>query len=83
MMSDEEFRDSIGAATDAAAIAETVGKEYSFSREDLLKVISELTGKKVEMSELKQMVLEVYEEEINTTGKGSTEAVSAWLDSLA
>lgn len=83
MMSDEDFRNAIGAATDKAAISEAVGKEYSFSREDLLKVIGELTGNKIEMSDLKKMVLEVYEEEINTTGKGSTEAVSAWLDSLS
>ncbi len=83
MMSDEDFRNVLGSATCACTIAETVKKEYDFSREDLLKVISELTGKKVAMEELKAMVCEVYEEEINTEGKGSSEAVAAWLDSLS
>ncbi len=83
MMSDDSFRDSLGSVTSADAITEIVNREYAFSREDLLKVISELTGKKVAMEELKAMVCEVYEEEISADGKGSTDAVAAWLDSLS
>lgn len=83
MMSDEDFRNGLGAATSADTIADTVRKEYDFSKEDLLKVISELSGQKVAMEELKTMVCEVYEEEIKAEGQGSTEAVAAWLDSLA
>lgn len=83
LMSDDEFRDALGCATDAAAIAEIVKKEYDFSKEDLLKVIAELMGKKIAMEDLKALVCEAYDEEINTEGKGSSEAVAAWLDTLA
>lgn len=84
MMSDEDFRNGLGCATDAAAIAAVVKQEkYDFSKEDLLKVVGELMGKKIAMSDFKKMICDVYEEEINTDGKGSTEAVAAWLDSLA
>ncbi len=83
MMSDEDFRNVIGSAGTADEIAAIVKKEYDFNKEDLLRVISELTGNKVAMEDLKAMVCEVYEEEINTEGKGSTEAVAGWLDSLS
>ena len=83
MMSDDEFRDNLGNAGDAACIEKTVTDGgYDFTKSDLLHVISEMTGKKIDMDGLRKMVLEVYEEEISSEGKGSTQAVAAWLDSL-
>ena len=83
MMSDEDFRNAVGAAGDAAGITAVIGGEYAFTREEFLKGVSEMAGKKVPMEELKAMICEVYEEEIKVDGKGSADAVSAWLDSLA
>ncbi len=82
LMSDDEFREAIGAADNLEEIKKLVDAEYQFSKDDLLKVVSEFSGQKVEMSGLKKLVLEAYEEEIKTEGKGSTEAVAAWLDTL-
>lgn len=83
MMSDDSFRDSLGSAASAECIAEILKKEeYSFSKNDLLKVISELIGKELKPEDLTQMVCEVYEEEINADGKGSADAVAEWLTTL-
>ena len=47
LMADDEFRDSLGKAASPEAIAEIMKKEnYDFSQHDLLKIVSELTGKK-------------------------------------
>ena len=84
MMSDDAFRDSLGSASSAECIAEILKKEdYDFSKNELLKVISELIGKELKPEDLTKMVCEVYEEEINTDGKGSAEAVAEWLNTLA
>lgn len=83
MMSDDAFRDKLGSAKNVSDIADAVKEGgYDFTRHDLLNIISELTGQKIEMDGLKKMVCEVYEEEISSEGSGSTEAVAAWLDSL-
>jgi len=77
MMSDEDFRNELGKAQDAAAISAIISKEYSFTREEFLKGIAEIAGKKVPMEELKQMI---YEEDI--LPESSAKAVGDWLDAL-
>lgn len=82
LMSDDEFRDAIGRAASAGEIADLVAaNNYTFTKHDLLKTVSELAGKKIDMEHLSAMICEVYEEEIKTEG-GSAEAVAEWLASL-
>ena len=83
LMSDDEFRDAIGRAASAKEIADLVAaNNYTFNKHDLLKVVSELSGKQVDMEHLSAMICEVYEEEIKSGDSGSTEAVAEWLASL-
>lgn len=84
LMSDDEFRDAVGAASTSDMIAQLVSDSgYSFTQHDLLKVVSELASKKIEQEELVAMICEVYEEEIKgENGTGSVEAVADWLRSL-
>jgi len=85
MMSDDEFRNQIGSAPTAQAIADIVkGGKYDFTQSELRKVIGELLGKKIDPDQLTAMVCEVYESEIKAKGgTGSAEAVASWLASLA
>ena len=83
LMSDDEFRDAIGRAASAKEIADLVAaNNYTFTKHDLLKTVSELAGKKIDMEHLSAMICEVYEEEIKSGDSGSTEAVAEWLASL-
>ena len=82
LMADDDFRNAIGSASSAQEIADIVAKNnYSFTKHDLLKTVSELAGKKIDMEHLSAMICEVYEEEIKTEG-GSADAVADWLASL-
>lgn len=85
LMSDDQFRDLIGAATNSVEIAKIVADHgYSFSQHDLLKTVSELAGKKIEQEKLIEMICEVYEEEIKCAGSnGSSQAVAEWIKGLA
>ncbi len=84
MMSDDEFRDSLGKAASAAAIDEILKKEsYDFSKFDLLKVVGELTGKKIEPQELEKMVCGFYAEEVaGSSDQKAFETVTAWFAGL-
>ena len=83
LMSDDEFRDAIGRASSAKEIADLVAaNNYTFTKHDLLKVVSELAGKQIDMEHLSAMICEVYEEEIKSADGGSTDAVAGWLASL-
>ena len=84
MMSDDSFREAIGSASSAEEIRKLVENEkYSFGKADLLKVVSSLMNKEIHEEQLSAMVCEVYEEEIQSEGKGSVEAVAEWLSTLA
>ncbi len=85
MMSDDEFRNGIGAAPTAGDIAAIVKNEkYDFSKDDLRKVVGDIMGRKIEPEELTAMVCEVYESEIKAQGgTGSAQAVAGWLAELA
>ena len=61
MMSDDEFRDSLGKAESAETIRDIIKKDqYDFNKHDLLKIVSELTGKKLEAEQLEDMVCGIY-----------------------
>ena len=83
LMADDDFRNAIGSASSAQEIADIVAKNnYTFTRHDLLKTVSKLAGKDIDMEHLSAMICEVYEEEIKSADGGSTEAVAGWLASL-
>lgn len=83
MMSDDEFRDSLGQAESAAGIREIITNAgFSFSKFDLLKIVGELTGKKVEADELEAMVCGFYEEEVAAGNPKAKENISEWFRSL-
>jgi len=84
MMSDDEFRGSLGKAGSAEAISEIMKKEkYDFNQHDLLKIVGELTGKKIAPEELEGMVCEFYAEEVAATGDSSAlETVKVWFRSI-
>lgn len=83
LMSDDEFRDSLGQAESAAGIREIIaGTGLSFSKFDLLKIVGELTGKKIEADELEAMVCGFYEEEVAAENPKAVENVTEWFRSL-
>ena len=83
MMSDDEFRDSLGQAESAEAINGIMADAgFSFSKFDLLKIVGELTGKKIEADELEQMVCGFYEEEVAAGNPKALETVTAWFRAL-
>ncbi len=84
MMSDDEFRDSLTKVQSAADITAIVSREYDFSKHDLLKIVCELTGKKIAEDELEKMVCGFYEEELAAASgnKDAVKHVSEWFKSL-
>ena len=83
MMSDDEFRDSLGQADSAAGIRDIISAGgFDFNKGDLLRIVGELTGKKVEADELEQMVCGFYEEEVAVGNPKAVETISEWFRSL-
>ena len=83
LMADDEFRDSLGKAVSPEAIAEIMKKEnYDFSQHDLLKIVSELTGKKMSAEELEKEVVGFYRDEVAADNPAAVENVTAWFRSL-
>lgn len=84
MMSDEDFRSAIGNAASAEAISDLMKAEnYDFTQDELLRVIGELMGNSLTLSELKELLKEVYEDQVAEQGEAYTANLCAWLDSLA
>ena len=83
LMADDEYRDSLGKAASPEAIAEIMKKEnYDFSQHDLLKIVSELTGKKMSAEELEKEVVGFYRDEVAADNPAAVENVTAWFRSL-
>ena len=83
LTADDEFRDSLGKAASPEAIAEIMKKEnYDFSQHDLLKIVSELTGKKMSAEELEKEVVGFYRDEVAADNPAAVENVTAWFRSL-
>ena len=84
MMSDEDFRNAIGSAASVEAISELMKAEnYDFTLEELLRVIGELMGDSLTLNELKELLKEVYEEQVAEKGEAYTKNLCGWLDTLA
>ena len=83
MMSDDEFRDSLGQAASADGIRGIIADAgFSFSKFDLLKIVGELTGKKIEADELEKMVCDFYQEEVAAENPQAVANVTEWFRSL-
>lgn len=82
MMSDDEFRNGLGASKSIDSINSVLKEEgYSFSKAELGKVISEFVGRKLDDEELIEMVCEFYSESIMPGDNSSFNAdvIKQWL----
>lgn len=83
LMADEEFQDSLGKAESVDAIKEIIKKDnYDFTQHDLLKIVSELTGKKMTAEELEHEVVGFYRDEVATGNPKAVENVTGWFRSI-
>ena len=74
LMSDEEFRGKLAKVKSAAEIDALVA-EYSFSKEELAKIVGEFMGHKLAEGELEKLIGEAFEGQ-----ETSPEAVSVITD---
>lgn len=77
LMSDEEFRGSLARVSAEADINSLVA-EYSFTKEELEKIVGEFMGHKLAAGELENLIGEAFEG--METGAGSVAVISAWLN---
>lgn len=77
LMSDEEFRGKLAKVTSVAEI-ETLVAEYSFSKEELEKIVGEFMGHKLAEGELEKLVGEAFEG--METGADSVNVIAGWLN---
>ena len=83
LMADEEFQASLGKAESVDAIKEIIKKDnYDFTQHDLLKIVSELTGKKKTAEELEHEVVGFYRDEVATGNPKAVENVTGWFRSI-
>ena len=83
LMADEEFQASLGKAESVDAIKEIIKKDnYDFTQHDLLKIVSELTGKKMTAEELEHEVVGFYRDEVATGNPKAVENVTGWFRSI-
>ena len=76
LMSDEEFRGKLAKVTAAAEI-ETLVADYSFSKEELEKIVGEFMGHKLAEGELEKLIGEAFEG--METGADSVAVIAGWL----
>ena len=76
LMSDEEFRGKL-AKVSAEAEIETMVAEYSFTKEELEKIVGEFMGHKLAPGELEKLVGEAFDG--METGADSVKVISGWL----
>lgn len=83
LMADEEFQASLGKTESVDAIKEIIKKDnYDFTQHDLLKIVSELTGKKMTAEELEHEVVGFYRDEVATGNPKAVENVTGWFRSI-
>lgn len=83
LMTDEEFQANLGKAESVDAIKEIIKKDnYDFTQHDLLKIVSELTGKKMTAEELEHEVVGFYRDEVATGNPKAVENVTGWFRSI-
>ena len=76
LMSDEEFRGKLAKVTAEAEI-EALVAEYSFTKEELEKIVGEFMGHKLAPGELEKLVGEAFDG--METGADSVKVISGWL----
>ena len=76
LMSDEEFRGKLAKVTAEAEIDSLVA-EYSFTKEELAKIVGEFMGHKLAEGELEKLIGEAFEGQ--ETGPDSVKVITAWL----
>ena len=76
LMSDEDFRGQL-AKVKAAAEIDAMGTEYSFTEEELAKIVGEFMGRKLEEGELEKLIGEAFEGQ--ETGPDSVQVIAGWL----
>ena len=65
MMTDEDFRAALAGVRETAEIDKIMADEkYSFTKDDLNKVVGEVVGHKLEDGELEKLVCGFYEEQM-------------------
>ena len=77
LMSDEEFRGKLAKVASAAEI-DTLVAEYSFSKEELEKIVGEFMGHKLAAGELEKLVGEAFEG--METGADAVKVITGWLN---
>ena len=77
LMSDEEFRGKLAQVASVTEI-ETLVAEYSFSKEELEKIVGEFMGHKLAAGELEKLVGEAFEG--METGADSVKVIAGWLN---
>ena len=83
LMADEEFQASLGKAESVDAIKKIIKKDnYDINRHDLLKIVGELTGKKMTSEELEHEVVGFYRDEVATGNPKAVENVTGWFRSI-
>ena len=83
LMADDEFREGLEKAASVEAIVGIMKSEnYDFSQHDLLKIVSELTGKKMTAEELEKEVVGFYRDEVAADNPQAVDNVTAWFRSL-
>ena len=77
LMSDDEFRGQL-AKVKAGAEVDSLTAEYSFTKEELARIVGEFMGHKLAEGELEKLIGEAFEgQEI---GSESVAVITAWLN---
>ena len=76
LMSDEEFRGKLAKVTAASEI-DTLIADYSFTEEELSKVVGESMGHKLAEGELENLIGEAFEDQ--HASPESIAVIKAWL----
>ena len=76
LMSDEEFRGQL-AKVKATAEIDALVTDYSFTKDELAKIVGEFMGHKLAEGELEKLIGEAFEGQ--ETGPESIAVITAWL----
>jgi len=77
LMSDEDFRGKL-AKVSAEAEIDTLVAEYSFTKEELARIVGEFMGHKLAEGELEKLIGEAFEGQ--ETSPEAVKVITAWLD---
>lgn len=81
MMSDEDFRNALLNVKSVQEVKEITEKEYSFTKDELAKVIGEFVGHTLAEGELEQLIGEFFEEQADSAD--ACRIIIEWIGTLA